>query len=104
MKEIKNIEDVAEFAGRVVVIEFGWNPYKSGMAKVWSSPEYFSTGAYGYVLTMAVGEDGVASRLSITDHDLEKGVVKIRLATSEEVASAIPSYGEVWEGLNDSNQ
>lgn len=96
MKEIKSVSDIEKFAGKVVVVEIGWNAYKSGIVRIHEKPCGFQYGSYGYPVTCAVGKDGVHARSSITDRDLERGSVHIRLATQDEIANAIPSYGEIW--------
>lgn len=97
MKQIESILDIEEFANKVVVAEIGWNRYKGGVVRIHKLPDGFSDGSYGYPVTCAVGADGVHARLSITDRDLERGKVRIRLATQDEIANATPSYGEIWQ-------
>lgn len=97
MKQIESILDIEEFANKVVVVEIGWNRYKGGIMRIHKEPNSFRYGSYGYPVTCAVEEDGVHSRVSITDRDLERGIVRIRLATQDEIANAVPSYGEIWQ-------
>lgn len=92
MKPIKQVSDLAEFAGRLVLIRRegeGGADEKFGLLKYYPS---CAGDSYGLTLALVPGHgDGV---IGISLGTLKRNKVFVRLATAEECQGMTLSYGE----------
>ena len=91
MKEIHEVADLAEFAGKVIYYEMEWNQWKN-FALLDRKAVYFDTDEFGYCTTEAILPSGTHMEASINDGDIARGSVRVRLATPGEMAWIELSY------------
>lgn len=93
MDEITSIAQIEKYRGRIVFVEMGWNSYLTRFYRINDQPpHYWDDGSFGYSADLEVNPDGVHGSHALTDRDIEKGTLKIRNATLEEVARVKISY------------
>ena len=91
MKEIHEVSDLKEFAGKVIYYEMEWNRWKN-FALLDELPCEFDTDEFGYPTTEAILPGGTHMEACINDGDIARGSVRVRLATPGELARIELSY------------
>lgn len=86
METVTDITQVQKYVGKHVYVEVEWNSYLTGYRFVYNRPElqHFSDGSSGYASAMEVNSKGVHGNSALTTKHMERGYLKIRLATEEE--------------------
>lgn len=102
MEEITDIMQVQKYIGKHVYVEAGWNPYLTGYRFVYNRRnngiQYFSDGSKGFACAMEVRSNGVHGDSGLTTGHMEKGYLKVRLATEEEWTPRKFSYNSDGRG------
>lgn len=94
MKQIKRLDDLAAYAGRIVYVKR--NDY-GFLGRLGEQAEPVRGTTTGYRLTRVM-ENGLSGRWDFTDQELRLFPHWIRPATFGELLGATPSYGENWLG------
>lgn len=100
METVLDIMQVQKYVGKHVYVEVEWNPYLTGYRFIYNRPElqYFSDGSHGFAAAMEVNSDGVHGDSELTTYHMEKGYLKIRLASEEEWIPRKFSYNSDGRG------
>lgn len=92
-EEITDIDQVEKYIGKYVFCHVSWNDYSYGKIRfIYGRKSHFSDGGIGFSASEEVNKDGVHGDWGITTKDLEKGTMKIRVATPEEISKIKISY------------
>lgn len=100
LETITDISQVEKYRGKIIWVELEWNPNLNGYRGIYNRPATSVNGnplKLGYACVCACkvsGKDYGHALHGISTLDIEKGAVKMRRATLEEVAVITLSYGE----------
>jgi len=101
MEQITDIEQVRKYVGKIVYVEFEWNSYLTMFYYIHNKPMHDGDILWGkyFSASCQVRKDGVHGNYPISERDMKRGTIFIRLATPEEIESIEISYGDYERGI-----
>lgn len=96
MENITDISQLEKYRGKIVFVEVGWNPFLTRFHKIKDrDAHYWPDGYFGYDAELEVSKKGVHGSHALTTMDLQRGTLRVREATPEEISKVKISYSNL---------